>query len=358
MDKELVYDRVAGSLLAGAAGDALGYAIEFSSWNEICRAYGATGITSYKFSRASGKALVSDDTQMTLYTAAGALAYASVQRDVFDLGALRAALYDAYLHWYRTQDSSARFASSQAYWLDAIEELHSLRAPGNTCLSALGSGTCGTTTSPINNSKGCGGVMRVAPLGCFGRGLTSDQVALSGAEAGAMTHGHSLGYIPGATSALLVHKCVFRETPRAFDELAHEAVDETLRLFASAPHIEEFAALMRRTFELASSGRDDRACIDELGGGWVGEEALAIALYCALRWRDDLDRCLVAAVNHSGDSDSTGAIAGNLLGAYLGRGRIAAKWLDRLELRDEIERIARELTDAATASDERKLILD
>ena len=49
------------------------------------------------------------------------------------------------------------------------------------------------------------------------------------------------------------------------------------------------------------------------------------------------------AVNHSGDSDSTGAITGNLLGLMLGVQAIPEKWLAELELRAEIESVARDL---------------
>ena len=76
---------------------------------------------------------------------------------------------------------------------------------------------------------------------------------------------------------------------------------------------------------------------------WVGEEALAIAIYCALVAGDDFDFGVRLAVNHGGDSDSTGAIAGNILGALLGRRSISDKWLEKLELRDAIEQVATDL---------------
>ncbi len=52
------------------------------------------------------------------------------------------------------------------------------------------------------------------------------------------------------------------------------------------------------------------------------------------------------AANHSGDSDSTAAITGNLLGTLLGEAAIGPEWLDGLELRDEIAQVADDL-DAA-----------
>jgi ADP-ribosylglycohydrolase len=80
-----------------------------------------------------------------------------------------------------------------------------------------------------------------------------------------------------------------------------------------------------------------------MGGGWVGEEALAISLYCALVAGDDFTHGLLLAVNHSGDSDSTGSITGNILGLRLGRQAIPERWLAELELRDVIETVAIDL---------------
>jgi ADP-ribosyl-[dinitrogen reductase] hydrolase len=45
-------------------------------------------------------------------------------------------------------------------------------------------------------------------------------------------------------------------------------------------------------------------------------------------------------VNHGGDSDSTGAITGSMLGALLGVGAIPGEWLQSLELREAIEAVA------------------
>jgi ADP-ribosylglycohydrolase len=83
--------------------------------------------------------------------------------------------------------------------------------------------------------------------------------------------------------------------------------------------------------------------IEQLGGGWVAEEALAIGLWCALS-ADSLEDGVIRAVNHSGDSDSTGLIAGHFLGLLRGPEAIPARWVDNLELRDVIERIALDIS--------------
>ena len=74
----------------------------------------------------------------------------------------------------------------------------------------------------------------------------------------------------------------------------------------------------------------------------MAEEALAIALYVVLATASFAD-AVVLAVNHGGDSDSTGAIAGNVAGIIFGERAIPAAWLETLELRDEISQLAEDL---------------
>ena len=66
-------DKIRGALIGGAIGDALGYPVEFLTLDRITGKYGEQGITAYELDRISGKALISDDTQMTLFTANGIL---------------------------------------------------------------------------------------------------------------------------------------------------------------------------------------------------------------------------------------------------------------------------------------------
>ena len=50
----------------------------------------------------------------------------------------------------------------------------------------------------------------------------------------------------------------------------------------------------------------------------MAEEALYVSVFCAVRYQNDFAAAIRCAVNHQGDSDSTGAICGNILGAWLG----------------------------------------
>jgi ADP-ribosylglycohydrolase len=87
----------------------------------------------------------------------------------------------------------------------------------------------------------------------------------------------------------------------------------------------------------------DLESIEQLGEGWTGEEALAIARYCALKHFDNFENALIAAVNHGEDSDRTGAVAGIILGAAIGYEEIPQYFKDDLELHDVILHMADDL---------------
>lgn len=124
-------------------------------------------------------------------------------------------------------------------------------------------------------------------------------------------------------------------------EAVPDAQTATARLFPKAQHLTELTALIERAICLSTDGSvDDLSAIRALGQGWVAEETLAIAVFCALRYENDFERALIAAVSHGGDSDSTGSVAGQILGAHLGLEAIPEKFLTHLELKHVILEIA------------------
>ena len=330
-------DRFRGCLIGGAAGDALGYAVEFLGENQIFKKYGSTGITAYALR--NGAAEISDDTQMTLFTASGLLSGAANGAE-----SCLCSVQRMYQCWYRTQTESYPLRDQNTdTWLLTVPELFSCRAPGTTCMSAIEQGANGSVTEPINNSKGCGGVMRVAPIGLFfcDKPVSYAETDLLGAQAAALTHGHELGYIPAAALVHIVRTVAEKDLP--LKNAVEEAVAAMNDLFPQVRFIADFSAIMKKAIRLSETEEDDLEAIHQLGEGWVGEEALAIAVYCALKYRNDFDMALRAAVNHNGDSDSTGAVTGNILGAALGYQAIPQKYKERLELHDVVMKAAEEL---------------
>lgn len=353
-------DKARGSLFGGAVGDALGYAVEFSSLNEILNRYGNSGITEYSLD-AKGGARISDDTQMTLFTAEGLIsAYQSnpdpSPEDI--IGHIR----EAYLAWYDTQ-TAFQFPLKDS-WLTHVRDLWARRAPGNTCLSALHDIKEGRKVD--NNSKGCGGVMRVAPIGIFYAAhpqLTADRLKLTAdiaAMAANITHKNAMSDYASALAALLVYRCMLEEEPltrqrlRAITEeslpycVAVERSASGHRTESAQKHnADSFEALIRLAMDLAEGPEDDFEAIRRLGEGWIAEEAIAIALFSVMRYIDSFERCVVCAVNHDGDSDSTGAIAGNIIGAIVGYSAIPEKYRRNLELGTVILSITDDLIGAS-----------
>ena len=163
-------DKIQGSLVGGAIGDAFGYPVEFLSLDEIKQKYGLSGITKYELDKQTGTAVISDDTQMTLFTATGLLVGDTRLSMRGIAGEPSSYVFLSYLNWMETQGITIA-DPFRVSWLMDVRELYVRRAPGNTCLSALGGRThkseYATIQKPINESKGCGGVMRVAPVGLF-----------------------------------------------------------------------------------------------------------------------------------------------------------------------------------------------
>lgn len=335
--------RFEGCLLGGAIGDALGFPIEFDTPGAgIVARYGANAPPNLAF--ADEQALISDDTQMTLFTLEGLIRAARAHAK-----APTSHLLSAYQRWYGTQEMR-RGEPAQAKLghglLLAEARLHARRAPGNTCLGALAQSFMGrpvpTLATPPNNSKGCGAVMRSAPFGLFAR--TRHQAFCEARDAGVLTHGHPSGYLSAAYFAALIFDLA-RDVPLAS---ALELADAEL---ATESETEELVQVLGRARKLALQGKPSVDAIERLGGGWTGDEALAIAIVCALTSESGTPEAgadaLWRSVAHGGDSDSTGSLTGNLIGALHGPTAFPAAWQRQVEMSELIVRLARDLHSVA-----------
>lgn len=343
---ENMRDKIRGCLFGGAIGDALGYPVEFVSAERICEKFGSEGIKEYW--SPMGKAVISDDTQMTLFTANGLLFGATRARCYGISGEPEYYIGVAYKDWHNMQ--TGRKTNKRGSWLCDVAEMGAVRAPGGTCMSAIESGHYGSVAVPNNHSKGCGGVMGVAPIGLFvnchpgAKDLISEVDRLS-AESAALTHGHELGYMPAAMLGHIINRityggCKYGDCLR---DIVKESIEAIQQLYSEKKYIRELQDIVQKALALSTNDKKDLENIRELGEGWVAEETLAIALYCCLKYEKDFSKAICAAVNHGGDSDSTGAVTGNILGALLGYDKIPQKWKENLECSDVILEIADDL---------------
>ncbi len=323
--------RYQGCLLGGAVGDALGAPVEFTSFANIIEQFGANGIQD--FAPAYGRiGAITDDTQMTLFTAEG-LVRAHVRGHLKGICDPPSVVHGAYLRWLRTQGEKPAKLDHEIEmdgWLVSVSTLWNRRCPGNTCLSALRD-TRQLGQNAGNKSKGCGTVMRIAPVGL----LRQDGVFELASRIAALTHGHPSGILAAGFLAELLKEI---NLGRSLSEALPMA---KASLIEQDNHVEVLAAI-ERAEAAASSGDSSAVSAGKLGEGWIAEEALSIALFSALQERN-FEHAVVTAVNHSGDSDSTGAIAGNICGLLYGVESIPERWLSRLEMREEIGQIADDL---------------
>lgn len=344
--EKLPVENYIGCLVGGAIGDALGAPVEFDSISSIRTEYGHGGVRDYvEYSDGTGE--FTDDTQMTLFTAEGLLR--TIHREVIKGigGALLPITHHSYLRWLHTQGIPVQKENiySGVYdiekgWLLKQKILYKQRAPGNTIVSALRSGHCGKVDKPINDSKGCGTVMKIVPVGLILHGKNREAFK-AGCEISAITHGHPSGYLSAGFLA-----SVIADIANGLSLL--QSIRNALAILKEWKNYEETFRAVEKAINLFHQTKDRRMdvtaeAVEQLGGGWVAEEALSISVYASLIHENDFESGVILAINHSGDSDSTGSITGNILGLINGYDRIPRRWKEKLRGEEIVIQMAEDL---------------
>jgi ADP-ribosyl-[dinitrogen reductase] hydrolase len=301
-------------LLGGALGDAIGSAIEFSPWSEIALRFGPKGLQEPAFRPMN----YTDDTQMTLFAAEAVKLHRETGSEL--LPELRMSIR----YWHATQNIELNQYPPDWYRHPLIANaamLH-LRSPGHTCLQ-YGDWADGTLEYSINSSKGNGGAMRIAPLAY---GIDNRWEAFKTAcKFAAMTHGHPDGYVSAGALTSILHGILRGQS-------IWQSVDTTLEMLdqVNARESDTYRKLAMAVTWAETEPRQ-RERIEDLGRGFTGEEAVAIAVYSALSFPDDFKEAVRLAINHGGDSDTCGLMAGQIMGALLGMAELPKDWISSLE---------------------------
>lgn len=326
--------RFRGSIVAMAVGDALGHPTEFLNIRNIRERYGPFGVTGLEPAGRHPAGTFTDDTQMAI-----AVARALVRAGHQPLDLLMEVLAEEFVVWSRAAENN--------------------RAPGGTCLQGCGNLARGTSwrRAGVAGSKGCGAAMRAAPIGLFFH--HDDELLVRNAAAqSALTHRHPTGYTSSiAAAAAAAWACRGEPLDGLLDytRAMVERFDEKLYAEMGGPSedsaargVREMVDLLERTRRALPRESDD-VC-ELLGGAWVGEEAVACALWCVLRAEGDVRQALLRGANSSGDSDSIAAIAGSIVGAGGGLEAVPSDWVAKVERGEDLIALADALANSCAAS--------
>ncbi|NUT34019.1 MAG: ADP-ribosylglycohydrolase family protein [Hamadaea sp.] len=322
--------RASGSIFGLAYGDALGKPTEFMRYEAIVERYGPSGPTALE----GRPALVTDDTQMTIAVADALLS------GPLDPAALEGRLRERFVAWAVSPENN--------------------RAPGNTCLRAVGGLADGLpwTEATVHGSKGCGANMRVAPVGLLPDLSDAGRAGIAQFQA-ALTHGHPTALAASELTAFAVHWLRNGAAPTALPFLLRKRAltqrsvyhadwlgsvwshgGESPAAYIARGWDECLAILDRLDAALARPDRRADPCL-ATGEGWVAEEALATGLLCFLLFPDDPVAAVARGAASSGDSDSIACLAGAFAGAHLGLAAWPAAWADQIEYAEALDRIGR-----------------
>ena len=305
-------DKTKGLIFGLAIGDALGYPTEFMTLARIKAEFGPNGIEDFS----KTPALYTDDTQMSI-----AIAEALIKAGNQDLETIMDAIKKEFIKWRQSPENN--------------------RAPGNACLAGGLSMAREVhwSESGVAESKGCGSAMRVAPIGYFYQ-HNPDKLKKVARASGICTHGHRTAVAASIGAAYLVKLALDGVDPESM-------IPETLSFTAGMSR--EFDSALSKVSECLDWSNEEDA-LKYLGEGWIGEEAVVLALFCFLKHPDDYKKAVLRGANTNGDSDSVACIAGGISGAYLGIAAIPDKWVQYIEKTKYLEELALRLATAKGAA--------
>lgn len=308
---EYIADNIRGCMMGGAIGDALGY-----------------HVTEH------GKALISSNTQMALFTANGILeseTYAEMQSVQVTP---THCYFGAYIDWYHTQtgkDDSQHPPYGHVTWLRELPRMASQRNPSQTCLYACESFLRNEVVE--NDSLDCSALTRIVPLGLWFASLSNSQqnfysmkeMAESAAWISEGTHRHPLAILPAIMLSQLIYELTSRDEYGSANYLEDIIGDTIVTLNDIYPgqYLEEkkhLSELTRKALKLRHTTRPKSECISELGNCWNADSAWAIAVYCASIYYFDIRAAIKCAVDNG--NAATGCITGYIMGAMYGYKRL------------------------------------
>lgn len=354
-NNEKYMDKFEGGIIGSAVGDAFGYPLMKLTFEEICQTFEKKGAMELAVSRKTGTALLTEATQMSLFTADGIL-WAQNEHVSDENAAVANYVFYSYQLWLYMQTKT--IASREYEWLfdksknpnmssllksKGLGRVRRLNDVNINALLDADNNNYGTLNKRVNENTDAGAVKRVVPVGLF-YGQTPDMAFRMGCDIGAVTHSHPDGYLPCGVYAAIVAQLIG-------DKPIDEAVNDAMVILASYPENDNTYQMLQSAVDLAGDEDiDPQEGIPELGDGFSAVSCLAIAVYSALLHQSNYKYAIELATNHDGDSAACGAITGGILGAWYGLKKLPKDWTKKVQYRSLLETVADVLYENSTYS--------
>ena len=326
-----------GCLLGLAVGDAMGYTINDKTWAEICEDYGPNGLLGYDL--VNGCAEITSYTQIAAYICNGLLVGITRGRTDFAQEYIRL----GFREWTRSQ-LFHRDPEKSVCWVSQKSNMRRGHCRDIRMLDNLRQDIFGTLTQKTKPSVTPSTLTAAVAVGMFydNRWLTPEGVGALGAETVAMTHGSPEAFLSGALLAYMIAG-ILQDKDASLGEQFHYALSAVVKQYYNTyPVVAEIADDVRRAMAMAKEGVDGREGMEMLKCQ-TAPECIAGAVFACLTSPEDFDTAIITAVNHSGQSAAVGAITGALLGAKLGEETLPEFYLESLEQRETLARLAEDM---------------
>jgi ADP-ribosylglycohydrolase/fructose-1,6-bisphosphatase/inositol monophosphatase family enzyme len=294
-DNAAVLSRAQGCLLGQCAGDSLGSLVEFQDAREI-RARHPDGVE-YLANGGAWHTIAgqpTDDTEMALM-----LARALVRSGIFE----ESAVADAYADWFASPPFDAGNTTRQA-----LRPASAARQAGEDVAKAA-------REAANSGSQANGALMRVSPLGIFGYAVAAERLAHWARADATLTHPHAVCQDASALFSVTIARAV-------------RTGDTPDKIYAFARHWADAAGIHSNVRESLTAAESSPPEDYVRQMGWV-RIALQNAFYQLLH-APSFEAGVVDTVMRGGDTDTTGAICGALLGAVHGIAAVPQQWRDRV----------------------------
>lgn len=344
-----------GCLLGLAAGDAMGYAVDDKTLDQIRADYGPNGLLGYDL--INGYAEVTSHTQIAAYACNGLLLGVTRGQMRGAMAPLVRYIAVAEQEWARLQGYRRDPHAQTLCWISRREPMLSRRCMDTLMLDILSRKNVGTMEDPKNRFQGPGALTASISVGMFADPdrMDREEIQRLGAETVALTHGNPLAFLTGAALAHMISRIAW-DGEMDLKELVKQTIAMLQNRFAREyKQTAEVCQNLRMALALAGSPNLSESEAMEQLDCTTAPRVLAGAVYACLLHPKSFDDCLIAAVNHSGASAAVGAVAGAILGAMLGDQALPDFFLEPLEAGDTLRELAKDMHQGCPMTQESRL---